>query len=69
MFFPAAALALALALAFLPGLLEPELPESLEPASDFLPESLEPERELLPLDLPLLLGAFLNSGVAPRVRS
>ena len=67
MFFAAAALAFALALAFLPAPL-PEL-ESLEPELDFLLESLEPERESVPLDLPLLLGAFLKSGVAPRVRS
>ena len=70
MFFTAAALALALALAFLPDLPEPELlPESLEPASDFLPESLEPDRERLPLDLPLPLGAFFQSGVRPAARN
>ena len=67
MFFAAAALAFALALAFLPAPL-PDL-ESLEPELDFLPESLELERESLPLDLPLPLGSFLNSGVAPRERS
>ena len=65
MFFPAAALALALALAFLPGFPKPDSPESPAPASDFLLESLEPDLELLPL----LLGAFLNLGVAPRVRN
>ena len=65
MLFPASALAFALALAFLP---EP-LPESLEPASDFLPESLELERDFSPLDLPLPLGASKKLRVAPRGRS